>query len=58
MPGSLSLTGRLFDEARLLAVGAAIQRALIENHGPPPVARFLAEHGVAPPEPPRPPRGG
>ncbi len=58
MPGSITLTGRLFDEARLLAVGAAIQRAAIENHGPPPVARFLAEHGIAPPESPRPPRGG
>jgi Asp-tRNA(Asn)/Glu-tRNA(Gln) amidotransferase A subunit family amidase len=43
MPGSLTLTGRLYDEARLLAVGHAIQQAARENLGPPPVARFLAD---------------
>jgi Asp-tRNA(Asn)/Glu-tRNA(Gln) amidotransferase A subunit family amidase len=43
MPGSLTLTGRLYDESRLLAVGHAIQQAARENLGPPPVARFLAD---------------
>lgn len=45
MPGSISLTGRLFDESRLLAVGHAIQQAARDNLGPPPVGRFLAEGG-------------
>ncbi len=43
MPGSISLTGRLFDESRLLAVGHAIQQAARDNLSPPPVARYLAE---------------
>jgi Asp-tRNA(Asn)/Glu-tRNA(Gln) amidotransferase A subunit family amidase len=41
MPGSLTLTGRLFDESTLLAVGHAIQQAARENLTPPPVDRYL-----------------
>jgi Asp-tRNA(Asn)/Glu-tRNA(Gln) amidotransferase A subunit family amidase len=47
MPGSLTLTGRLFDETRLLAVAHAIQQAARENLAPPPVARYLAEDAGA-----------
>jgi Asp-tRNA(Asn)/Glu-tRNA(Gln) amidotransferase A subunit family amidase len=57
MPGSLTLTGRLFDESRLLAVAHAIQQAARDNLGPPPVARYLAEDAGAggnKPERPRP----
>jgi Asp-tRNA(Asn)/Glu-tRNA(Gln) amidotransferase A subunit family amidase len=60
MPGSLTLTGRLFDESRLLAVANAIQQAARENLAPPPVARYLAEDAGAggnKPERPRPTGG-
>src|SRR5579875_3153821 len=60
MPGSLTLTGRLFDESRLLAVAHAIQQAARENLAPPPVARYLAEvagAGGNGPERPRPTGG-
>jgi Asp-tRNA(Asn)/Glu-tRNA(Gln) amidotransferase A subunit family amidase len=55
MPGSLTLTGRLFDESRLLAVAHAIQQAARENLGPPPLKRYLAEDGESKePKPGRP----
>lgn len=43
MPGSITLTGRLYDESTILAVAHAAQQAARENLAPPPVARFLAE---------------
>jgi hypothetical protein len=60
MPGSLTLTGQLFDESRLLAVAHAIQQAARDNLSPPPVARFLAEDGAGGDERgrPRPGAGG
>jgi Asp-tRNA(Asn)/Glu-tRNA(Gln) amidotransferase A subunit family amidase len=61
MPGSITLTGRLFDESRLLAVGHAIQQATRENLSPPPVGRYLAEDGETKQrerERPRPGAGG
>lgn len=47
MPGSMTLTGRLFDESTILAVAHAAQQAARENLAPPPVARFLAEDPAA-----------
>ncbi len=43
MPGSMTLTGRLFDESTLLAVAHAVQQAARDNLSPPPLERFLAE---------------
>ena len=43
MPGSMTLTGRLYDESTLLAVAHAFQQAARDNLSPPPLERFLAE---------------
>lgn len=56
MPGSLTLTGRLYDESTLLAVAHAIQQAARDNLAPPPIGRFLAEDPPAPRKPPVSPR--
>src|SRR5262249_23653019 len=43
VPGSVTLTGRLFDESTLLAVAHAIQQATGDHRRRPPLERFLAE---------------
>jgi Asp-tRNA(Asn)/Glu-tRNA(Gln) amidotransferase A subunit family amidase/Asp-tRNA(Asn)/Glu-tRNA(Gln) amidotransferase C subunit len=43
VPGSITLTGRLFDESTILAVAHAAQQAARDNLAAPPVGRFLAE---------------
>jgi Asp-tRNA(Asn)/Glu-tRNA(Gln) amidotransferase A subunit family amidase len=42
-PGSITLTGRLYDESTLLAVAHAYQQATGNHLGRPPLERFLAE---------------
>jgi Asp-tRNA(Asn)/Glu-tRNA(Gln) amidotransferase A subunit family amidase len=42
-PGSITFTGRLYDESRLLAVAHAYQRAVGDHLKRPPLARFLDE---------------
>jgi Asp-tRNA(Asn)/Glu-tRNA(Gln) amidotransferase A subunit family amidase len=42
-PGSITLTGRLYDESTLLAVAHAYQRATGNHLERPPLERFLAE---------------
>jgi Asp-tRNA(Asn)/Glu-tRNA(Gln) amidotransferase A subunit family amidase len=61
MPGSLTLTGRLFDESTLLAVAHAVQQAARDNSRRPPLERYLAEDAGArgdAPERPRQAGGG
>jgi Asp-tRNA(Asn)/Glu-tRNA(Gln) amidotransferase A subunit family amidase len=43
MPGSLTFTGRLFDETTLLAVAHAYQQATGHHLKRPPLERDLAE---------------
>ena len=43
MPGSVTFTGRLFDETTLVAVARAYQQAKGDNLRRPPLDRFLAE---------------
>jgi Asp-tRNA(Asn)/Glu-tRNA(Gln) amidotransferase A subunit family amidase len=43
IPGSVSLTGRLFDESTLLAVARAFQDATGDHLRRPPLERYLAE---------------
>jgi Asp-tRNA(Asn)/Glu-tRNA(Gln) amidotransferase A subunit family amidase len=43
MPGSVTLTGRLYGESTLLAVGCAFQQATGDHLRHPPLERFLAE---------------
>jgi Asp-tRNA(Asn)/Glu-tRNA(Gln) amidotransferase A subunit family amidase len=43
MPGSVTLTGRLFEESTLLAVGRALQTAVGDHLKRPAVEAFLAE---------------
>ncbi len=51
MPGSVTLTGRLFDESTLLAVARAMQQATGDHLRRPPLERYLAEDaGAKPPE--------
>jgi hypothetical protein len=58
VPGSVTLTGRLFDESTLLAVAHAIQQATGDHLRRPDLERFLAEDGPSK-EPDRPnPAGG
>jgi Asp-tRNA(Asn)/Glu-tRNA(Gln) amidotransferase A subunit family amidase len=58
VPGSVTLTGRLFDESTLLAVAHAIQQATGHHLRRPALERFLAEDGPSQ-EPDRPnPAGG
>ncbi len=50
-PGSVTLTGRLFDESTLLAVAHAMQQATGDHLRRPPLERYLAEDsGAGPPE--------
>jgi Asp-tRNA(Asn)/Glu-tRNA(Gln) amidotransferase A subunit family amidase len=50
-PGSVTLTGRLFDESTLLAVAHAFQQATGDHRKQPPLERYLAEGpGTARPE--------
>ncbi|MDR3619758.1 MAG: amidase [Paludisphaera borealis] len=42
-PGSVVLTGRLYDESTILAVAHAYQEATGDHHARPPLERFLAE---------------
>ncbi len=50
-PGSVTLTGRLFDESTLLAVAHALQQATGDHLRRPPLERYLAEDsGANPPE--------
>jgi len=42
-PGSIVLTGRLYDESTLLAVARACQEAAGDHRARPPLERFLAE---------------
>jgi Asp-tRNA(Asn)/Glu-tRNA(Gln) amidotransferase A subunit family amidase len=44
VPGSITFTGRLYDEATLLAVGHAYQQATGTYLRRPPLERYLAEH--------------
>jgi hypothetical protein len=54
VPGSVSLTGRLFDESTLLAVAHAVQQATGDHRRQPPLERYLAEDaGAKEPERPR-----
>jgi Asp-tRNA(Asn)/Glu-tRNA(Gln) amidotransferase A subunit family amidase len=46
-PGSVTLTGRLFDESTLLAVAHAVQQAAGDHLQHPPLERYLAEDGPA-----------
>jgi Asp-tRNA(Asn)/Glu-tRNA(Gln) amidotransferase A subunit family amidase len=43
MPGSVTLTGRLYDEATLMAVACAFQEATGDHRRRPPLETFLAE---------------
>jgi Asp-tRNA(Asn)/Glu-tRNA(Gln) amidotransferase A subunit family amidase len=43
MPGSVTLTGRLYDESSLLAVGCAFQQATGDHLRRPPLERYLAD---------------
>jgi Asp-tRNA(Asn)/Glu-tRNA(Gln) amidotransferase A subunit family amidase len=43
MPGSVTLTGRLYDESTLLAVGCAFQQATGDHLRRPPLEVHLAE---------------
>ena len=43
IPGSVSLTGRLYDESTLLAVARAFQQATGDHLRQPPLERYLAE---------------
>jgi len=43
IPGSVTLTGRLYDESTLLAVGRAFQQATGDHLKQPPIERYLAE---------------
>jgi Asp-tRNA(Asn)/Glu-tRNA(Gln) amidotransferase A subunit family amidase len=43
VPGSVTLTGRLYDESTLLAVARAFQQATGDHVKPPPLERYLAE---------------
>jgi Asp-tRNA(Asn)/Glu-tRNA(Gln) amidotransferase A subunit family amidase len=52
-PGSITLTGRLFDESTLLAVAHAVQQATGDHLRRPPLERYLAEDGPSQ-EPKRP----
>ena len=45
MPGSVTLTGRLYDETTLLAVAHAFQQATGEHRNQPPVEAYLARLG-------------
>ncbi len=42
-PGSITFTGRLFDETTLLAVASSYQRATGDHLRRPPLERYLAE---------------
>jgi Asp-tRNA(Asn)/Glu-tRNA(Gln) amidotransferase A subunit family amidase len=42
-PGSITLTGRLYDETTILAVAHAYQQATGNHLGQPPLERFLGE---------------
>ena len=60
-PGSITLTGRLFDESRLLAVAHAIQQAARDHLRRPALDQFLVEDAGSPDNPPqrrRPAAGG
>jgi Asp-tRNA(Asn)/Glu-tRNA(Gln) amidotransferase A subunit family amidase len=56
-PGSVTLTGRLYDESTLLAVAHAIQQATGDHLRRPSLERFLAEDGPSK-EPNRPNQAG
>ena len=43
MPGSVTLTGRLYDEATLMAVACAFQQATGDHRKRPPLEVYLAE---------------
>ena len=43
VPGSVTVTGRLYDESTLLAVASALQRAAGDHLKRPPIERYLAE---------------
>ncbi len=43
MPGSITFTGRLYDESTLLAVASAFQQAVGQNLKRPPLEKYLAE---------------
>ena len=43
MPGSITLTGRLYDESTLLAVAHAFQQATGDHLKRPPLEVYLAE---------------
>ncbi len=61
MPGSITLTGRLYDESTLLAVAHAIQQAAQDNLRHPALDQFLVEDAGSPDNPPgrrRPSAGG
>jgi Asp-tRNA(Asn)/Glu-tRNA(Gln) amidotransferase A subunit family amidase len=59
VPGSATLTGRLFGESTLLAVAHAVQQATGDQLRRPPLERFLAEDaGAAAPVRPREAAGG
>jgi Asp-tRNA(Asn)/Glu-tRNA(Gln) amidotransferase A subunit family amidase len=47
VPGSITLTGRLFDESTLLAVARAIQQATGDHLRQPPLEHYLAVDGPA-----------
>jgi hypothetical protein len=42
-PGSITFTGRLYDESTLLAVAVAYQKAVGDHLKRPPLERYLAE---------------
>jgi Asp-tRNA(Asn)/Glu-tRNA(Gln) amidotransferase A subunit family amidase len=42
-PGSMTLTGRLYDESTLLAVARAIQEATLDHRRQPPLEEYLVE---------------
>jgi Asp-tRNA(Asn)/Glu-tRNA(Gln) amidotransferase A subunit family amidase len=44
MPGAVTLTGRLYDEATLMAVACAFQQATGDHRKQPPLEGYLAEH--------------
>jgi Asp-tRNA(Asn)/Glu-tRNA(Gln) amidotransferase A subunit family amidase len=44
MPGSVTLTGRLYDETTLLSVAHAFQQATGDHRKRPPLEEYLAEH--------------
>ena len=43
MPGSVTLTGRLYDEATLMAVACAFQQATGDHRKRPPLEDYLAQ---------------